>query len=123
MRIEQLEYLLDIQNTLSLNKTAENFFTSHQVINNAIKSLEEELNCIILNRSPKGVSFTTAGLSVCYFANRVIAEKELMLSSIAPFTIASDKLLHGDWIFMLYRGFLIKYFSHFIHDTVRRIPK
>lgn len=123
MRIEQLEYLLDIQNTLSLNKTAENFFTSHQVINNAIKSLEEELNCIILNRSPKGVTFTTAGLSVCYFASRVIAEKELMLSSIAPFTITPDKLLHGELDIYVIPRFSNKIFFSFYTRYSKKNPK
>ena len=123
LRIEQLEYLLDIQNTLSLNKTAENFFTSHQVINNAIKSLEEELNCIILNRSPKGVTFTTAGLSVCYFASRVIAEKELMLSSIAPFTITPDKLLHGELDIYVIPRFSNKIFFSFYTRYSKKNPK
>ena len=40
MRTEYLEYLIDLHETLSLSKTANNFFTSHQVINNGIKALE-----------------------------------------------------------------------------------
>ena len=39
MRTEHLEYLLDLKETSSLSKTAEKYFTSHQVINNAIKSV------------------------------------------------------------------------------------
>lgn len=58
MRTEHLEYLLDLQKTLSMTKTAENYFTSHQVINNAIKSLEEELNITILFRTHTGVIFS-----------------------------------------------------------------
>lgn len=96
MRTEYLEYLLDIYKTLSLTKTADNFYTSHQVINNAIKSLEKELNIIILNRSPKGVSFTDAGFMVCQFAYDILNRQKELYTSIAPFALIPDATLHGE---------------------------
>ena len=95
MRTEHLEYLLDIKNTLSLTKTAENFYTSHQVINNAIKSLENELNIKILNRSSTGVTFTEAGLLVEEFANDIINRRRQLNTSIAPFVNFPEAAVHG----------------------------
>lgn len=40
MRIEQLRYLSDIQNTHSISKTAKRFFVSQQAMSNSLKQLE-----------------------------------------------------------------------------------
>lgn len=58
MRLEQLRYLSDIQYTNSISKTANRFFLSQQSLSNNIRQLEKELNVVLLERSPFGVSLT-----------------------------------------------------------------
>lgn len=96
MRTEHLEYLLDLQKTLSMTKTAENYFTSHQVINNAIKALEEELDIAILNRTHKGVSFTEAGLLVYEYAKKIQIERSILLNQLSPHICRYPTSLHGN---------------------------
>lgn len=96
MRTEHLEYLLDLQKTLSMTKTAENYFTSHQVINNAIKALEEELNISILIRTHKGVIFSDAGFLVCDFARDFLYRKETLTQQLLPFTESNRSVLTGE---------------------------
>ena len=113
MRTKHLEYLLDLQKTLSLTKTAENYFTSHQVINNAIKSLEDELHIHILNRSPKGVTFTEAGLLVCDYAFEVLNRKNQLLTSLDPYIISDKKTLKGELDLYVIPRFSNKQFLNF----------
>lgn len=58
MRIEQLRYLSDIQNTHSISKTAKRFFVSQQAMSNSLKQLESELKITLLERSASGVILT-----------------------------------------------------------------
>lgn len=51
MRTEQLQYLMDILKTGSINKTAQHFFISQQAVSNSLKQLENELGCTLLNRT------------------------------------------------------------------------
>ena len=64
MRIKYFEYLIDLHNTLSMSKTAERFFATHQSIGNAISALEKDLKQPLIQRTPKGISFTEIGESV-----------------------------------------------------------
>ena len=86
MRTEYLEYLIDLHETLSLSKTANNFFTSHQVINNGIKALEKEFNVQILNRTHRGIHFTDAGLLIYDYAQKIFAEKKFLQSKLLPYS-------------------------------------
>lgn len=61
MRLETLGYLVDIAETHSINATAGRLFVSQQNISRAIKSLETELQCQLLERSYTGVSLTAEG--------------------------------------------------------------
>lgn len=110
MRTEHLEYLLDLAKTLSLTKTAENFFTSHQVINNAIKSLEKELDVIILDRTSKGITFTEAGLLVYAYAQKTISEKNILLDSLSPYRQSDKAALRGSLNIYTIPRFSNKYF-------------
>lgn len=95
MRTEHLEYLLDLYETLSLSKTANNFFTSHQVINNAIKSLESEFNVQILNRTHRGIHFTKAGLLIYNYAKEVVSGKQKLLNNLSPYCNITNSVQKG----------------------------
>ena len=75
MRIKYFEYLIDLHNTLSMSKTAERFFTTHQSIGNAISALEKDLKQPLIQRTPKGISFTEIGESVYEYALQIIENK------------------------------------------------
>jgi len=71
MRTEYLDYIIDLSQTTSLSKTAQNYYTSHQVINNAVRNLEREFNITILQRSHYGIQFTEAGLIFLEYAKMI----------------------------------------------------
>ena len=72
MRIEQLEYLIDISNTKSITKTAENFFISRQVVSSNIRTLEEELGRQLLIRNQNSIELTLYGELAVKKAEHVI---------------------------------------------------
>lgn len=117
MRTEQLYYLLDLQKTASLSKTAENFYTSHQAINNAIKALEKEFGVIILNRTYKGISFTEAGLLLCAYAEEAVQNRVQLLEKLAPFaTPNAEPALTGKLDVYSISRFSNKHFLNFYND-------
>ncbi len=61
MNTDQISYLIDIAKTGSINTTAKRMFSSQQAVSEAIKRLENELNCTILERSKRGVTLTEDG--------------------------------------------------------------
>ena len=58
MRIEQLEHLIEISKTHSINHAAQNRHITQQSLSRSIKSLEDELLVPLLSRTRKGVAFT-----------------------------------------------------------------
>ncbi len=61
MRLEQLQYLDELDRTHSMSLASDILFVSQQNISKAIRSLEEELGVQLLNRSSKGITLTPAG--------------------------------------------------------------
>ena len=61
MKTEHLEYFVDLVNTQSMSKTAEKYYTSHQVVKKAITHLEDELNVPLIHTSNQGVTYSDAG--------------------------------------------------------------
>lgn len=64
MRIDQLEALLMVSRSPSLSAASEQLHISVQTLSSSIKSLENELNLTLLERSSKGVIMTKEGLEV-----------------------------------------------------------
>lgn len=61
MDLKKLEYLESIYRLCSFTKAAEEQYVSQPSISNAIQSLEEELDVILINRNTRPLSFTKAG--------------------------------------------------------------
>lgn len=74
MRLEQLEYLVDIYKTKSMTVTAERFFVSQQAVSNNIKLLEKEVGTTLLIRNPHGVNLTPDGKMLVDFAERTLKD-------------------------------------------------
>lgn len=97
MRLEQLEYLVEINKTRSINAASENLNLTHQSLNRALKNLENELGVTLLSRSAKGVSLTDEGKRVLSTAEEVLSALELLKSDLAATgaTLAASDNLKG----------------------------
>lgn len=78
MRIEQLEHIIEISKTHSINLAAQNLHITQQSLSRSIKSLEDELSVLLLYRDHKGVSLTEQGQIVLKRAQEIIAVTELL---------------------------------------------
>lgn len=72
MRIEQLEVVLAVAQSCSMQKAAEQLHTSSQNISKLIKQLEDELQLQIFMRNKYGVFLTSVGETVCEEAKKIM---------------------------------------------------
>jgi len=61
MRIEQLQYLVEVAEAGSINLTAQKYYVTQQSLSEAIRKLEKEFDTEFLERSYKGVHLTDKG--------------------------------------------------------------
>ena len=62
MRLEQLEYLMEINKTHSINSASQYLHVSQQNISKSIQNLEAELGLELLTRGTEGTYLTPDGL-------------------------------------------------------------
>ena len=74
MQLQQLKYVLEVENTGSMNKAAKNLFVSQPNLSSAINSLEKELNIEIFKRTNKGVEVTQDGKLLMQYAKSILAQ-------------------------------------------------
>jgi len=65
MTLKQIDYILELSQTLNFNRAAENLFTSQPTLTYQVKAAEEEIGFRIFDRSGKGASLTPAGAQFC----------------------------------------------------------
>ena len=82
MRIEQLEYLLEINRQSSMKAAAEILHMTPQALSSSIKSLEDELSIKIFHRSNKGISLTQDGKETFQFAELVVNHYYQLLQTL-----------------------------------------
>ena len=68
----QLNYVIKLADTNSLNKVADYFDTTYQSVSYQIENLEHELNVQIFKRTNKGTFLTDEGVLVYQFANNTL---------------------------------------------------
>lgn len=61
MTLNQLQYVVEVAETGSINKAASNLFVSQSVLSTAISNLEKEIGHAIFFRSNRGVTLTAFG--------------------------------------------------------------
>lgn len=76
MNILHLKYAVEIANTKSISRAAENLYMGQPNLSRAIKELEESLNITIFNRNSKGITVTLEGEEFLQFARRIVSEVE-----------------------------------------------
>lgn len=114
MNTDQIAYFIDIAKTGSINTTAKRLYCSQQAVSEAIKRMEQELNCTLLERSKRGVSLTEDGKFVLdhilsmqehyasllqHFRHKNPAPSGKLNIGVAPF---ATKTLLSDLIFGMY---------------------
>ncbi len=82
MRLEQLQYLVEISNSKSISIASENLYISQPALSRAVKNLEEELGVTLLFRTVDGVRLTKAGQALLPEMKEII-EKTKQLSKHA----------------------------------------
>jgi len=82
MRIEQLNFILEIHRQNSMKSAAKQLHITPQALSSTIKSLEDELNIQIFHRSNKGISLTEDGKLIAEFADTTITNYNHMLKKL-----------------------------------------
>lgn len=72
MRIEQLEYIIEIADSGSISTAAEKLHISQPSISQSLASLEEELNTTIFHRTRLGTQPTEAGKQIIEKARQIV---------------------------------------------------
>lgn len=68
MTIQQAQYVLEIARLGSISKAAAALFLSQPALSAQLSALEQELECPLFTRSPRGVELTEAGRRFCQYA-------------------------------------------------------
>lgn len=78
MKLTQLKYIVEVAETGTISKAAENLYLSQPNLTVAIKELESEFDITIFSRTNKGVVLTKDGEEFLGYARQVIGQIELM---------------------------------------------
>lgn len=79
MTLTQLNYIITIAETSSMNKAAELLYVSQPSLTNAIKELEKELGITIFRRGGRGVTLTNDGAEFLLYAKQIYGQYESVL--------------------------------------------
>ena len=93
MRIEQLEYLCEIAKRKSMNMASSKLFVSQQTLSTAIKNLEKELDCKLLERTYHGVFPTEIGQELIDISQDMLTRLDQLKLKI---TAQNNAQLSGD---------------------------
>ena len=77
MNIKQLEYFVDLSQTLNFTKTAQNFYISQTAITKQIQWLEKDLGISLFKRSKKSVELTNEGIIYLPYAKKILDDVAL----------------------------------------------
>ena len=78
MRIQQLQYIIKIVETGSMNEAAKQLFITQPSLSNAVKDLESEMGIEIFIRNPKGITLTRDGMEFLSYARQVVEQIDLL---------------------------------------------
>lgn len=96
MRIEYLNYLLEIRRRKSLNAAAKHLGLTQQALSASVKTIEQELGVQILIRKRQGCTVTEKGKEVLDFAEDITAKYQQLLASLQEKEAVSvPDSLHG----------------------------
>ncbi len=76
MTFKQLEYIVEIYNTGSMNRAARKLYVSQTAISSSVKLLEDELGVKLFQRTTHGIKYTDEGIRFVSYASSLLSEKE-----------------------------------------------
>lgn len=83
MEPNKLKIFVDLAETLSFSKTAENLFITQSSVSKHIKSLEKELNCPLFIRSNKKVGLSPYGKTILPEVRKILLSTQSIEQDIA----------------------------------------
>ncbi|MCQ2539485.1 MAG: LysR family transcriptional regulator [Acetatifactor sp.] len=125
MTLTQLQYVVTIADTKSMNKAASLLYVSQPALSGAIKELEEELATQIFIRSNKGIILTTEGEEFLRYARQMVelgnlVEERFVSKSIAKkkFSVSMQHYSFAVEAFIeLAKGFEVGEYELAVHET------
>lgn len=90
MRVETLDYFLEIVKCGSFTQAAENLFISQQGLSKAIKSLEKELDISLFNKEGKRVVLSPEGEILCSYAKDITGKCNDLKGALLSHSVAAD---------------------------------
>lgn len=82
MRLEQLQYLIEISKHRSLTIAAERLYMTQPALSRAIKALEQELNVTLLLRTSNGVQLTNQAKSLLPLIKNITLQVENLKQAV-----------------------------------------
>lgn len=83
MRLEQLQYFLEIAHTKSISIAAEHLYVTQPALSRAIKALEDELGVILFTRTVEGAFLTKEGEILLPESLEILQKTELLQNHAA----------------------------------------
>ena len=78
MTFLQLTFAVEVAKNTSINKAAEQLYTSQSNVSNSIKALEDELGIRIFGRTKKGISITETGREFLSYAQEILDKMDFV---------------------------------------------
>ena len=121
MRIEQLRYFSEVAKCHSIAIAAEKLFVTQPTISIAIKNMEKELDCLLLERSKNGVNLTEIGREVLQKCEMILKQENEIHALVMQDKLSHLEKLHGQLsivaIPMLVHAFLYDAIFEFLNDN------
>lgn len=91
MTLQQLNYVIHIAETGSINRAAEQLYVAQPSLTNAVKELEKETGITIFNRTGKGVTLTAEGAEFLPYARSVCDQFQALLDAFGKNGVRKQK--------------------------------
>lgn len=78
MRIQQLQYVIKIVETGSMNEAAKQLYITQPSLSNSVRNLETEMGIQIFIRNPKGITLTKDGMEFLSYARQILEQTALL---------------------------------------------
>ena len=109
MTIQQCKYVLEIAKTGSFTQAAKQLFIAQSSLSISVKSLEQELNIRIFERSGNGVYLTEEGVEFVRYASEIV-ENDDFINQRYKYRCVQQKLYiatqHYDFVADIFANFL-----------------
>lgn len=96
MRIEYLQYFLNIAETQSFSASAQKLFLSQQGLSDAIKRLEKEIGLTLFYRGKNGTSLTAEGQRLYEQIQTIVREYNILEKDIAELKESPEKVCNKE---------------------------